>query len=82
MSWHKEQCYIAIMAGTLTLNTLRKNYNKAAIWTNDIGVMGALSDTRREGYDGLITQTGIFLFLMTFISCKKLWSDCAVCPVY
>ena len=41
------------MAGMLTLNALRQNRYK------DVLLVTCFSEARRDGYDGLITQTGI-----------------------
>ena len=68
MSWHKNQCYIAVVYICGRYAHVKYSELKQGGNLDDISVIGALSD------DGLITQTGIVLFFMTFISCKKPWS--------
>ena len=51
---------LTFVAGALTLKALQQNWYKEVIMTNYIG-NGCFSEARRDSYDGLITQTGIFL---------------------
>ena len=48
------------MAGVRTLIALWQNWCSEVILTNDIGNR-CFSEARRDGYDGLIPQTGIVL---------------------